>query len=258
MICETIQHPGIESIRVAQRLMFLSVERDFHDVVRRDAFQKQPVFEQMEALPQTNYLKLIITADLPLDLEKKSRQSYQGELYVRFLCFGNGSIKALYDRSHGFFRRQIILTAKRKDPDRVDDPDLADKLKEEKEGILLWCLEGLWRLIAQNYKFTLSEQARDNMAQAISDGNNIVDFLASSGYVAFVPGEKASTKSLYAVYLIWCEDNAVKPLSSRSFSLYLSENADQYGLEASNSVYIESGKRVRGFVGMKTLVWLPG
>ena len=213
---------------------------------------------KMEALPQTNYLKLIITADLPLDLEKKSKQSYQGELYVRFLCFGNGSIKALYDRSHGFFRRQIILTAKRKDPDRVDDPDLADKLKEEKEGILLWCLEGLWRLIAQNYKFTLSEQARDNMAQAISDGNNIVDFLASSGYVAFVPGEKASTKSLYAVYLIWCEDNAVKPLSSRSFSLYLSENADQYGLEASNSVYIESGKRVRGFVGMKTLVWLPG
>ena len=47
MICETIQHPGIESIRVAQRLMFLSVQRDFHDVVRRDAFQKQPVFEQM-------------------------------------------------------------------------------------------------------------------------------------------------------------------------------------------------------------------
>ena len=85
-----------------------------------------------------------------------------------------------------------------------------------------------------------------------------MDFLASSGYVAFVPGEKASTKSLYAVYLIWCEDNAVKPLSSRSFSLYLSENADQYGLEASNSVYIESGKRVRGFVGIKTLVWVPG
>jgi hypothetical protein len=47
LIYETIQRPGIESIRVAQRLMFLSVERDFLDVVRRDAFQKQPVFEQM-------------------------------------------------------------------------------------------------------------------------------------------------------------------------------------------------------------------
>ena len=212
---------------------------------------------KLEALPQTNYLKLIITADLPLDLEKKNKQSYQGELCVRFICFGNGSIKALYDRSHGFFRRQIILTAKRKDPDRVDDPDLANRLKEEKEGILLWCLEGLRRLIAQNYRFSISAKAQENMVQAISDVNNIMDFLASKGYVAFVPGEKASTKALYAVYQIWCEDNAVKPLSARSFSLYLSENADRYGLEPSNSIHITGGKRVRGFVGIKVLIWVP-
>lgn len=212
---------------------------------------------KLEALPQTNYLKLIITADLPLDLEKKSKQSYQGELYVRFLCFGNGSVKALYDRSHGFFRRQIILTAKRKDPNRVDDPDLADKLKEEKEGILLWCLDGLYRLTAQNYQFTISQQARANMEQAVSDGNNVVDFMKSSGYVALVPGEKASTKALYAVYRIWCEDNMVNPLSARSFSLYLTENQALFGLEASNSIYINGGKRVRGFIGIRTLIWVP-
>ena len=67
-----------------------------------------------EGLPQTNYLKSIITAELPMDLEKKSQQSYQGELHCRFLGFGNGSLKALYDRSDGFFRRQIILTTRRK------------------------------------------------------------------------------------------------------------------------------------------------
>ena len=49
-----------------------------------------------EGLPQTNYLKSIITAELPMDLEKKSQQSYQGELHCRFLGFGNGSLKALY------------------------------------------------------------------------------------------------------------------------------------------------------------------
>ena len=212
---------------------------------------------QLEALPQTNYLKQIITADTPLDLEKKCRQSYQGELYVRFLAFGNGSIKSMYDHSNGFFRRQIILAAKRKDPDRVDDPDLADRLKEETEGILLWCLEGLRRLEAQNYQFTSSARAKENLAQAVSDGNNLVDFMASSGYIAFVPGEKTSTKALYAVYRLWCEDNAVKPLSSRSFSLYLAENADRYGLEASNVIYITGGKRVRGFIGIKVLIWVP-
>ena len=111
---------------------------------------------KLEALPQTNYIKTIITAELPLDLEKKSQQSYQGELYCRFLGFGNGSLKALYDRSEGFFRRQIILTTKRKDKNRKDDPFLSEKLISEKEGIFLWCLEGLKRLIAQDYKFTIT------------------------------------------------------------------------------------------------------
>lgn len=79
----------------------------------------------------------------------------------------------------------------------------------------------------------------------------------TKGYVSFAPGEKSSTKALYAVYQIWCEDNAVKPLSARSFSLYLVENADRYGLEASNSIHITGGKRVRGFIGIKTVLWVP-
>ena len=60
---------------------------------------------KLEALPQTNHIKTIVTAELPMDLEKKGEQSYQGELYVRFMAFGNGSLRALYDHSDGFYRR---------------------------------------------------------------------------------------------------------------------------------------------------------
>ena len=63
---------------------------------------------KLEALPQTNNIKAIITAELPMDLEKKGQQSYQGDLYVRFIGLGNGTLQSLYDRSLGFFRRQII------------------------------------------------------------------------------------------------------------------------------------------------------
>ena len=208
---------------------------------------------KLEALPQTNYIKTIITAELPLDLEKKSRQSYQGELYCRFLGFGNGSLKALYDRSDGFFRRQIILTTKKKNKNRVDDPYLSEKLIAEKDGILLWCLEGLRRLIEQNYKFTISERTWENMEEAISDGNNVVDFLHSEGYIELKADDEASSKQLYAVYELWCSDNALKPLSPRSFSLYLTENQDTYNLEATNNIHIAGGKRVRGFMGIRLL-----
>ena len=209
---------------------------------------------KLEALPQTNYIKTIITAELPLDLERKSRQSYQGELYCRFLGFGNGSLKALYDRSDGFFRRQIILTARRRDRDRIDDPYLSEKLTAEKEGILLWCLEGLRRLIAQNYAFTISDRARENMREAVSDGNNAVEFMASEGYIELKADEEISSRQLYSVYEQWCTDNAMKPLSQRSFWLFLSENQDTYNLEATNNIRLPDGKRVRGFWGIRSVL----
>ncbi len=96
----------------------------------------------MNALTKTNYVKSIVTAELRMDLERKKEQSYQGLLYVRFLCFGNGVLTALHDRSDGFFRRQIILTTKDKPVDRFDDPFLAEKLiAEKKKGSFFGC----WR-----------------------------------------------------------------------------------------------------------------
>lgn len=55
---------------------------------------------KLEALKDTNYIKTIVTLEDKMDLERKSKQSVQGNLYVRFLCFGNGSLSALHDRSY--------------------------------------------------------------------------------------------------------------------------------------------------------------
>ena len=100
-----------------------------------------------EALPSTNMIKTIVTAEEEMDLERKGKQSYQGILVCRILAFGNGTLKSLFDRSKGFYRRQIIHETKDIPPDRVNDPYLADKMIEEVEGIVLWCIEGLERLL---------------------------------------------------------------------------------------------------------------
>ena len=98
---------------------------------------------KLEALQSTHYLKSLITAEMPMDLERKGEQSYQGQMYVRFLAFFNGDLESLYDHSDGFYRRQLVLTTKEKPVDRVDDPDLAEKMKVEIEGIFLWAFAGL-------------------------------------------------------------------------------------------------------------------
>lgn len=208
---------------------------------------------KLEALPQTNIIKSIVTAELPMDLEKKGQQSYQGRLYVRFLGFGNGTLQALYDRSVGFFRRQIILSVKERPENRVDDPFIADKMSAEAGGIFLWALEGLQRLKDSNFVFTLSDKARENMTESVRDANNIIEFLASDGYIRFKADYEAATKDLYAAYKVWCADNEYNPLSSRSFTNFLSQNADEYNLEATNNVRLGSGKRCRGYWGLEVV-----
>ena len=218
-----------------------------HELVMLDDDMK------LEAMPQTNHIKAIVTAELPMDLERKGQQSYQGDLYVRFLGFGNGSLKALYDRSEGFFRRQIILTTKPKDDKRLDDPFIAEKMCAEAEGIFLWCLDGLRRLISNDYRFTLSERARENMAEAVSDGNNAVDFMRSEGYIRLKADAEASSRDVYAVYKLWCEDNVLHPLSARSLSAHLNESQREYNIEPTNNLYLPGGRRVRGYLGIEVL-----
>ena len=212
----------------------------------------------MSALPKTNYIKSIVTSECKMDMERKGVQSYQSQLYVRFLCFGNGALTALHDRSDGFFRRQIVLTTKDKPAGRADDPFLSDKMIAEREGIFLWCLEGLHRLLVNNYRFTISDRAKENISVVVREANNIVDFLASAGYVQFKADSEAATRDLYAAYKVWCEDNAENPLSPKSFSSFIAQNVDAYRLEASNNVYIGSGKRCRGYVGIQVLAKSTG
>jgi len=208
---------------------------------------------KLEALPQTNHIKAIVTAELPMDLEKKGKQSYQGRLYARFLGLGNGTLQSLHDRSVGFFRRQIILTTKERPANRVDDPFIAEKMCAEAEGIFLWALEGLRRLIANNYQFTISAKAQANMREAVTDGNNIVDFMRSTGYITFELNAAASSKDLYAAYRLWCEDNAHNCLSMKSFCSFLNQNAGTYHITGTNNIYIGGGKRVRGYTGLRVV-----
>ena len=206
----------------------------------------------MAALPKTNYIKSIVTAECKMDLERKGVQSYQSRLYARFLCFGNGALTALHDRSDGFFRRQIVLTTRDRPAGRVDDPFLAEKLADEAEGIFLWCLEGLNRLLANNYQFSLSGKARENVETVKRSSNNVIEFLRSEGYIRFRADAEASSRALYEAYKLWCEDNVRKPLSANRLSSELAQNEALYKVEATNNIYA-AGKRVRGFVGIEVL-----
>ncbi|MBO1345806.1 phage/plasmid primase, P4 family, partial [Faecalibacterium sp. Marseille-Q0746] len=209
---------------------------------------------RMEALRQTNYVKSIVTAQGQMDLERKGKQSYQGWMYARLLAFSNGDLQALYDRSDGFYRRQLILTTKDKPLSRVDDPDIAEKMAAEVEGILLWAFEGLQQLVKNGFQFTESERAKRNRELVKRDNNNVFDFLESEGYIRLKADACTSSKELYEVYKMWCEENSLNAIKARGFSDALIANQRRYNLESTNNIVNSSGRRVRGFVGIEALV----
>ena len=207
----------------------------------------------MEALRQTNYVKSIVTAQGRMDLERKNKQSYQGWMFCRLLAFSNGDLQALYDRSDGFYRRQLVLTTKEKPVGRADDPDLAEKMKAEAEGIFLWAFEGLQRLAANNFKFTESDRIRANREAVKRDNNNIFDFMDSEGYIRRKADASISSKDFYAIYRLWCEENSLAPLKARSFSDAMVANAKKFNLEHCNNITNSAGRRVWGFMGVEAV-----
>ena len=185
-----------------------------------------------------------------LDLERKGKQSYQGWLFSRLLAFSNGDLQALYDRSDGFYRRQLVLTTKEKSANRVDDPYLAEKMKNEAESVFLWALQ---RLVRQNFKFTESPRIKANRENVKRDNNNVLEFLESEGYIRFQAEASASSKELYESYRLWCEENSMTALKNRSFSDAMIAVQTKYKLEHCNTIKNSAGRRVWGFTGVEVI-----
>ena len=127
-------------------------------------------------------------------------------------------------------------------------------MKEEAEGILLWAVEGLQRLVANNFHFTESRRTRENRETVKRSSNNVFDFLESQGYVRLKADASASSKELYEAYQIYCNENNLPPLKPRSFSEALIACQSRYKLEYCNNVTNAAGRRVRGFMGIQILV----
>ena len=210
---------------------------------------------RMEALRQTNYVKSIVTAQGKMDLERKGKQSYQGWMFARLLAFSNGDLQALYDRSDGFYRRQLVLTTKEKPVDRADDPDLAEKMKAEAEGIFLWAFEGLQRLVANNFQFTESDRIRENREAVKRDNNNIFRFHGVGGIHPIVKRMRPSApRTFYEIYRdVVREKILLTPLKARSFSDAMIANAKKFNLEHCNNITNSAGRRVWGFMGVEAV-----
>lgn len=157
---------------------------------------------KMGALAETDIIKTFSNGGT-MPVERKGIQGYNADIYTRALCFGNGTLSSLYDHTHGFFRRQLTIRVKPKDKNRQDNLFLDKQIIDnELEGVLLWCLEGLHRLIDNKFKLTISPEAQKELEDAERKSNNFLEFLESD-LVEFSPNYNATTREIFDAYTVW-------------------------------------------------------
>lgn len=174
------------------------------------------ISSEMDASEVSNssYFKSIVSGD-SIEAQYKFKSSISFRPFCKLL-FAMNSLPKIRDREMGFYRKVIFIPFTRcfvGSPNR----NLYKELIEEAPGILLWALEGLERLYANN-GFT-SSTASDRVLDIFRKDNNtaysyILDYLELS------PLEDQDYMLCDILYESYTEDvrkNGLKPLGATSF-----------------------------------------
>jgi len=100
-------------------------------------------------ISQTGFLKGMSGED-EVVLEWKGKDPIRVKIKTKSV-FSTNNMPITKDHSKGFYRRWIIIEFLNEFFGDKKDPDLESKLLSEKEGILNWMLEGLYRLLKNNH-----------------------------------------------------------------------------------------------------------
>jgi putative DNA primase/helicase len=96
------------------------------------------------------------------------------------------------------------------------DPNLVDKIAAERDGILLWALDGLRRLVANNYMFSETERTKNELQRYKIESNSALMFIEECCEVK--DGEECVRETLFERYREYCTKNGMSAMSQIKFN----------------------------------------
>lgn len=222
------------------------------NIENRLLFIDDDVTEQ--ALEKTEFFKSIVSApdDVKQELEAKFKQENRIIPYSRFLTFGNFTFRSLYDNTEGFYRRILVLECKPAPDDRKKIRGLDEKIfRNEAEGIVKWCIEGLNDLIKNSWKLYVSDIVKAHSEKLKYSEDSIMQYMNESRNLLTGAGYRLATCDLYQDYIQFCDDNSLIAVKQKTFAQTLKERANQYKIvPTTHALKINDKKEVRGFMGI--------
>lgn len=178
-----------------------------------------------------NGLFKALTGEDYITAERKNKNPFSFKLYARLLFSCNEIPRNYGDRSDGFYRRLIIIRFDKSVPANRRDANLREKLAVERDGILMWAIEGLKRIIANGYTFTETDSTRLELQRYKVDSNSVLSFMEECCEVKV--DVEAVRDEMFSKYKEYCNNAGLKPVSQANFNKDIEGASDtiERGLE---------------------------
>lgn len=151
-----------------------------------------------------------------LTAERKNKDPFTFQPYARLLFSCNAIPRNYGDKSEGFYRRLIIIRFSKPVPEEKRDAELLDKFAEEADGIFLFAVEGLRRLISNKYRFSETEATRAEVQRYRVDSNSVLSFVEDC--CAIDPRAETERGELFNHYREYCRNAGLSPVSQKTFN----------------------------------------
>lgn len=148
--------------------------------------------------------------------ERKNKDPFSFRPYARFLFSCNEIPRNYGDRSDGFYRRLIIIRFSNPVSKEKRDPNLREKFMVERDGILMWSLIGLKRLIANGYTLTETENTRAELQRYKIESNSVLSFM--DDFCQLDDSKEVARDDLFTRYKEYCNNAGLKPMSQGNFN----------------------------------------
>jgi P4 family phage/plasmid primase-like protien len=156
-----------------------------------------------------------ITGNDAMAIRRMYKAAVSGNLFCK-ITYTSNALPVFYDETQAIFRRYNLLNFK-KSFQHNPDIMLYQKLKAERQGVALWAVEGLQRLLKNGGRFTkpaLSMETIEELKVESSPLKHILNTMCVLG----APDAYVTRNQLYELYIGVCEEEYVRnPLSNRSF-----------------------------------------
>jgi len=136
--------------------------------------------------------------------------------YARLIFNVNKIDDAQIENTHGFFRRMLFIPFNTTITEEHQDPFLAKKLLQNKEGILSWLIEGAKEVIS-NKKIFESDVSKQFTSNFASVPNNVVSFIKEV-HITVNNNGNMEHGLVYRRYQLYCTKTNTTPVSTKVFS----------------------------------------